>query len=61
MSETAGHDFGHLPPAAAGLGHIFARPKLLAGLCVILLAGLGWSYLALLLAGSGGPFKEFRR
>jgi predicted metal-binding membrane protein len=59
MSETAGHDFGHLPPAAAGLGHIFARPKLLAGLCVILLVGLGWFYLALLLAGSGGSFKGF--
>ena len=59
MSETAGHDFGHPPPAAAGLGHILARPKLLAGLCVILLAGLGWSYLALLLAGSSGSFKEF--
>lgn len=59
MSETAGHDFGHLPPAAAGLGRIFARPKLLVGLCVILLAGLGWFYLALLLAGSGGSFKGF--
>lgn len=59
MSETANHDFGHLPPAAARLGHIFARPKLLAGLCVILLVGLGWFYLALLLAGSGGSFKGF--
>jgi predicted metal-binding membrane protein len=59
MSEAAGHDFGHLPPAAAGLGHVSARPKLLAGLCVILLAGLGWFYLALLLAGSGGSFKGF--
>ncbi len=59
MSETTDHDFGHLPPAVAGLGHTFARPKLLAVLCVILLAGLGWFYLALLLAGSGGSFKAF--
>jgi len=59
MSETTGHDFGRLPPPAARLGHIFARPKLLAGLCVILLAGLGWFYLALLLGGSGDSFKRF--
>ena len=54
MSETAGHDFGHLPPAAAGLGHIFARPKVLAAICVIVLAGLGWLYLALVLAAKSG-------
>jgi len=59
MSETAGHDFGHLPPAAAGLGHIFARPKVLAAVCVIALAGLGWFYIALLLAGVGGSFGGF--
>ncbi len=59
MSETADHDFGHLPPAAAGLGHIFARPKVLAAFCVVALAGLGWFYLALLLAGVGGSFGGF--
>jgi len=56
MSEASGHPFGHLPPAAAGLGHIFSRPKVLAGLCVIALAGLGWFYAALLFAGMGGSF-----
>jgi predicted metal-binding membrane protein len=59
MSESAGYDFGHLPPAAAGLGHIFARPKVLAAICVIVLAGLGWLYLALMLAGMGGSFEAF--
>ena len=60
MSETADHNFEHLPPAAAGLGHIFARPKILAALCVILLAGLGWSYLGLLVAGTGKTFDGSR-
>lgn len=56
MSEASGHHFGRLPPAAAGLGHIFSRPKVLAGFCVIALAGLGWFYAALLFTGMGGPF-----
>jgi predicted metal-binding membrane protein len=63
MSEAAGHDFNHLPPGAAGLGHVFARPKLVAVLCVVILAVLGWVYLALLLAGMsgslGGPFGGY--
>jgi predicted metal-binding membrane protein len=58
MSEIARHDFGHLPPAAAGLGHLFSRPKVLAALCVIVLSGLGWLYLALLLAGMDGSFLQ---
>ncbi len=59
MSEAAGHDFNHLPPGAAGLGHVFARPKLVAVLCVVVLAVLGWIYLALLLAGMGGSFGGY--
>jgi predicted metal-binding membrane protein len=59
MSEAAGHDFNHLPPGAAGLGHVFARPKLVAVLCVVVLAVLGWVYLALLLAGMGGSFGGY--
>lgn len=59
MSETAGHDFNHLPPGAAGLGHVFARPKLVAVLCVVVLAVLGWVYLALLLVGMGGSFGGY--
>ena len=49
--SAAGHDFTHLPRGAASLGHVSARPKLVAALCVVVLAALGWVYLALLLAG----------
>jgi predicted metal-binding membrane protein len=56
MTQTAGHNFDHLPFTEAGLGHVFARPKAVAAACVIALAGLGWSYLALLVAYSGEPF-----
>lgn len=59
MSETADHTFEHLPPAAAGLGHVFARPKALAVLCVVVLASLGWFYVALLVAGTGTAFGGF--
>jgi predicted metal-binding membrane protein len=59
MSHATGHDFSHLSPAVAGLGHIFARPKVLAASCVIVLASLGWLYAALLFAGMGGSFAGF--
>lgn len=58
MSRTSDHDFGYLSFAAAGLGQIFARPKGLAALCVVTLAGLGWFYVALLVAGRGGTVIE---
>ncbi len=51
MSQTAGPDFDHLPPAAAGLGYIFARPRVLAAVCVVALASLGWLYLGIMYAG----------
>lgn len=54
VSETAGHDLRNLPPAASRLGAAFARPKLIAALCVVTLTGLGWLYLALLTAGLNG-------
>lgn len=50
MTETTGYQFTHLAPAEAGLGQIFARPKAIAAGCVIIIAGLGWFYLALLIA-----------
>jgi predicted metal-binding membrane protein len=53
MSEATGHDHSHLPPAAGRLGAVFARPKVLAALCVIALAGLGWLALGLLFTGMG--------
>jgi predicted metal-binding membrane protein len=54
MSKTAEHEFNHLPPAAGRLGTVFARPKALAIACVLALTGLGWLYLALLVANMGG-------
>ena len=53
MSEAADHDLSHLPPAASRLGATFARPKVLAAVCVVALAGLGWLALGLLFAGIG--------
>ena len=53
MSEATGHDLSHLPPAAGRLGTVFARPKVLAAICVIALAGLGWLALGLLFSGMG--------
>ena len=54
MTDAADHSLTHLPPAAAGLGRAFARPKRVAAVCVVALTGLGWAYLALMIAGSGG-------
>src|SRR5450631_525186 len=53
MSEATGHDLSHLPPAASRLGAVFARPKVLAAVCVVALAGLGWLALGLLFFGMG--------
>lgn len=53
MSEATGHDLTHLPPAASRLGAAFARPKVLAAICVVALMGLGWLALGLLYSGMG--------
>ena len=53
MSEATGHDLSHLSPAAGRLGAAFARPKVLAAICVIALAGLGWLALGLMAAATG--------
>ncbi len=55
MSKT--HDFSHLPTAAGRLGALFAQPRWLAGACVVALTGLGWLYLALLVAHMGGEMS----
>ena len=60
MTEAAGHDLSHLPPAASRLGAAFARPKALAALCVVALAGLGWLALGLLYSGTS-PFDAMCR
>ena len=51
MSEAAGHELPHLSPAASRLGAAFARPRVLAMVCVVVLAGLGWFTLGLHAAG----------
>lgn len=51
MSEAADHKLVHLPPGASRLGAVFARPKLIAVLCIVALAGAGWFYLGLQAAG----------
>ena len=56
MTETTGYQFSHLAPAEAGLGRIFGRPKVIAAGCVIIIAGLGWFYLALLIAAPAGSW-----
>ena len=50
MIGNGNRQFAHLPAAAASLGLVFARPKAIAGACVIVLAGLGWFYVALVAA-----------
>jgi predicted metal-binding membrane protein len=47
MTQAPGHKLDHLSPAASRLGAAFARPKVIAIVCVIALAGLGWFALAL--------------
>src|SRR6185503_21276259 len=55
MSDTVDRSLNYLPPAAAWLAALLARPKTIAAACVIVLAGLGWIYLALLVAASEVP------
>jgi predicted metal-binding membrane protein len=57
MTETADRSLRHLTPAAARLGAVFARPKWLAVFCIGALAGLGWLYLALMIAQHPGPLS----
>ena len=61
MSQTAEHDFSHLPPAAGRLGSAFARPERIAILCVVVLTALGWLYLALLTAQMDGALGALCR
>jgi predicted metal-binding membrane protein len=56
MAEITDHSLPHLSTAAARLGTAFARPRQVAAICVIALAGLGWLYLGLLSADVNGPW-----
>ena len=48
MTETTGNDIHGLPFGSGRLGRILARPRTVAWLSVVLLASLGWAYLAAL-------------
>ncbi|HEY5305935.1 MAG TPA: DUF2182 domain-containing protein [Pseudolabrys sp.] len=52
MTDATEHGLSHLTPAASRLGAAFARPKVLAVICVIVLAGLGWLALGLMVSGA---------
>jgi predicted metal-binding membrane protein len=55
MADIADHTLPHLPPAAARLGALSARPKTIATVCVLVLAGAGWIYLGFLAGTSAQP------
>jgi predicted metal-binding membrane protein len=48
MMDTTDYDLGHLAPVDARLGRMFARPKTIAAGCIVVIAGLGWLFLALM-------------
>ena len=50
MTDAASF-FTHLPPAAARLGRVIARPRAVGVCCVVALTSLGWVYLALQASG----------
>jgi len=45
------HAWDGLPPAAARLGHALGRPVPIAIACLVALAGLGWIWLVVMVAG----------
>ena len=55
MTDLTRHPLDHLPPGAARLAAVFARPKVLAVLCIVALTGLGWLYLGLLTGEMADP------
>ncbi len=57
MTEAADHSLNHLSRAASWLGAVFARPRILAIICIFALTGLGWLYLGMLTVGMGGSLS----
>ncbi len=58
MSEIAHHKHSRLTrlsPAAAWLGDALARPRAVAVVCIVFLAGAGWVYLGAVSASAAGP------
>jgi predicted metal-binding membrane protein len=52
MTDAIEQGLSHLTPAASRLGSAFARPKVLAVICVVALAALGWLALGLMMSGA---------
>jgi len=61
MSELTDRSLMHLSPAAARLGHVFARPRTVAVGCVVALSALGWTYLGLVAADLPDAFAVLCR
>lgn len=61
MTDRTDQDFDHLPPAAAGLGFIFARPKWIAAACVLGLTASAWLALAWMTADTSDIFAVICR
>lgn len=54
MSNLAGQDVNELAGTAGPLTRAFGRPKWIAAACIIVLAALGWVYLAVVVAEQPG-------
>jgi len=52
MTDTVDRRLTHLSLAATRLGNAFARPRVLAVICVLTLTALGWFYIGLLVANA---------
>ena len=61
MTDRTDQGFDHLPPAAAGLGAAFSRPKWIAAGCVVALTALGWAALAWTTAETNDVFRAICR
>ncbi|HTQ83867.1 MAG TPA: DUF2182 domain-containing protein, partial [Pseudolabrys sp.] len=59
MTDRTDQGFAYLPPAAAGLGQAFARPRLMAWGCIVVLTALGWLALGLMTSSGDGPSGAF--
>ena len=59
MTDRTDQGFAYLPPAAAGLGQAFARPRLMAWGCIVVLTALGWLALGVMTSSGDGPSSAF--
>ena len=61
MTDHVDKGFAYLPAPAAALGSAFARPKLIAATCVVILTALGWAALGAMAAGDQNVFAVICR